>query len=102
MKITKSRLKQIIKEELNLVEASQAQVLEEGLLDDAIERLKAAMARESNIDPEVEEAVNNLLLKVDKGSLDAARGVEYVPQDPSHQPDHDWTDRLEEEINEDN
>ena len=45
MKITKSRLKEIIKEELDLIESSQSQALQEGLVDDAIQRLKMAVAR---------------------------------------------------------
>ena len=45
MKITKSRLKEIIKEELSLMDSSKEQALEEGLLDNAIQRQRAAGAQ---------------------------------------------------------
>ena len=45
MKITKEQLKKIIKEELALLESSGSQTLEEGLLDNAIQRLRTAVSR---------------------------------------------------------
>ena len=107
MKITKSRLKEIIKEELDLVEATKEQVLEEGLLDDAIARLKAAISRIPEEDrgelQDVLASISQLGARAPE-ALEAAAEVELVRPDPGlpTRKDDLQLPKLEEKINEDN
>ena len=83
MKITKSRLKEIIKEELDLIESSQSQALQEGLVDDAIQRLKMAVARspEKNRE-ELQDVLATIAQLGDRApdALEASPGVKYTEE----------------------
>ena len=78
MKITKSRLKEIIKEELSLMDSSKEQALEEGLLDNAIQRLRAAVAQVPEEDREELQDVLASIAQLGDRAPDALKAAAHA------------------------